>query len=205
MQDAPVFSQPVDETTIQTAKAALESRGFTVTVVDNLENAREEVIGLVPKGSRVFTSTSVTLEKTGLADILNSEEYISQRNTFIALHGQEDKKFEMRQAGAASDITVGSVHAVTETGEVLIASATGSQMPNYTYGAGHVIWVVGAQKIVKNTDEGRRRIEEYVFPLEDVRAQKAYGVGSSINQLLFYLKDPMHRVTVIFVREAVGY
>ncbi len=88
----------------------------------------------------------------------------------------------------------------------MIASASGSQLPAYAYGAGQVIWVVGAQKIVQDLDDGFRRIYDYVLPLEDARARKAYGVGSGVNKLLIINqeKDPS-RLKLILVRQKLGF
>lgn len=88
---------------------------------------------------------------------------------------------------------------------MLIASASGSQLPNYVYGASNFIWVVGSQKIVKDLNEGLERIETHSFPLEDQRAQKAYGIHSSINKILIYRKEPAGRGTIILIKEAVGF
>jgi hypothetical protein len=112
---------------------------------------------------------------------------------------------EMKRIGSASDYAVGSVHAVTQDGQVIIASATGSQFPNYAYGASHVIWVVGSQKIVKDLAKGIERIEDYTFHLEDERALQAYGSNSSINKLLIYRKEPAGHVTIILVKEPIGF
>ena len=113
----------------------------------------------------------------------------------------------MQQLGAAPDWAVGSVHALTQEGEALIASATGSQLPAYAYGASHVIWVVGTQKIVGNLEEGMRRIHEYTLPLESERARKAYGVpGSAVNKMLIVRGEVnKERITVIMVREKLGF
>lgn len=199
------FSKAVSDSEIESSKKALEAKGFTVKVVDDLEQAKTTVLDTIPSGAEVFTSTSRTLDAAGLTDELNSDKYDSVRNKFMKLYGREDKQIEMRRIGSGSAYTAGSVHAVTQDGDVVIASASGSQIPNYAYGAGHVIWVVGAQKIVKDLDQAFERIEKYVFPLEDERAKKAYGSGSSINKVLLYRKDPTHRVTIVLVKEPVGF
>lgn len=101
---------------------------------------------------------------------------------------------------------MGSVHAVTQDGHILIASNSGSQLPAYAYSAAHVIWVVGTQKIVKNIEEGMKRIYEYCLPLEDARAQKAYGVGSAVNKLLIVNVEKVPgRITIILVKEKLGF
>ena len=124
---------------------------------------------------------------------------------FAPLSGDPDKQNEMKRIGSASDYAIGSVHAVTRDGQVLIASASGSQIPNYAYGARNFIWAIGSQKLVKDLKEGLERIENYAYRLEDERAQKAYGMHSSINKILIYRKETQGRGSVIIVREPVGF
>ena len=199
------YAQIVSDESIEATKQALETRGFTVDIVTDLLAAKTKVTEIIPEGSDIFTATSVTLDKAGLTEELNSDKYISVRNKFMPLYGQPDKALEMRSIGSVSDYAVGSVQAVTEDGQVLAASATGSQLPNYVYGANHVIWVVGAQKIVKDLAEAMDRLETHVFPLEDERAQAAYGVNSVISKILIYRQDPQKRVHLIIVKEAAGF
>jgi len=114
---------------------------------------------------------------------------------------------QMQQLGSAPEWTLGSVHAVTENGEVVIVSNTGSQLPAYAYGSSHVIWVVGTQKIVKNLDQAMERVSEHVLPLESVRVQKAYGMpNSNVSKVLIVNNEiAPGRTTIIFVREVLGY
>jgi hypothetical protein len=199
------FSQPSSDERIEKVKKLLESNGFKVHVVDDLKELSNAITAQIPKGSEVYTATSVTLDKAKLTEKLNSDDYVSVRNQFMTLYGQHEKELEMKRIGSASDYAVGSVHAVTEEGHVVLASASGSQIPNYAYGAKNFIWAVGSQKIVKNLDEAIERIENYSFHLEDERAQKAYGTNSSINKILIYRKEPMKRGTIYIIREAVGF
>ena len=199
------FAKVASNESTETAKAALEANGFKVKVVENLAEAKAEVKAIIPAKAEVFTATSATLDKAGLTEELNSDKYTSVRNKFMALYGDVSKALEMRRIGSASDYTVGSVHAITEDGQVVVASASGSQMPNYVYGASNVIWLVGTQKIVSDLTEALDRIENYTFHLEDTRALKAYGMNSSLNKLLIYRKETGGRVTIILVKEAVGF
>lgn len=200
------YSQVASPDAIKRAQTALEANGFMVERAESLQKAHDRVLAMIPKDSEVFTGTSVTLEKAGLAQELNeSGNYVSVRHLFKPLAGQEDKAVEMRRIGSGADYALGSVHAVTEDGQVVIASASGSQLPSFVYGASHVIWLVGTQKIVTDLNEAFDRLENYTFPLEDKRALKAYGGHSSINKILIYRKESRSRVTVIFVDEAVGF
>lgn len=200
------FSLAVTETELREAKTALQENGFNVVIVDGLEEAKKTVERLIPEQSEVFTATSVTLKESGLEQSLNNPDlYVSVRDKYMAHYGNPEKAVEMRRIGSASDYAVGSVHALTQEGHVVIASASGSQLPNYVYGASNVIWVVGAQKIVSDLDEAFDRIENHTLPLEDKRALAAYGVNSSINKVLIYRKEQNKRVTIVLVKEPVGF
>jgi hypothetical protein len=113
---------------------------------------------------------------------------------------------EIRKLGAAPDYAAGSVHAVTEDGHVLIASNTGSQLGPYVTGAGKVIWVVGSQKIVKDMDEGMRRIREYCYPREEQHLQQLYKMSTAVNKILIVNRELRPgRTTMIIVKEVLGY
>jgi len=199
------YGEKANEESIEKTKLALEANGFNVVVVDKPSDAKTTVLGMVERGSEVFTATSVTLTESGLADELNGDKYVSVRNKFMALYGQQDKAKEMRQIGSVSDVALGSVHAITEEGQILVASATGSQLPNYVYGATKVIWVVGSQKIVSDMNHAFERLETHTFKLEDARALVAYGKNSSINDVFIMRKDPSNRVNIVIIREAIGF
>jgi L-lactate utilization protein LutC len=195
---------PTEEIIGKTAHA-LQENGFTVEVVSTGIEAKEKVLSLIPKNSEVFTATSVTLQTTEIDKAINeSHDYQAVRDK---LFSESVDKREKKRLGAAPEYVIGSIHALTTDGKVLIASNTGSQLPSYVYGADHVIWVVGAQKIVKNLDEGFQRIYDYVLPLESERAHKAYGVaGSFVSKLLIINKEVApKRITIIIVKEKLGF
>lgn len=194
---------PVIEKTVK----ALKLNNIDTSVVKNKEEAKKKVLELIPQGSEVMTMTSETLNSLGiLSEINDSGKYNSIRNMLNSLD-RTTQSLEMQKLGAAPQYTIGSVHAVTEDGKVIIASNTGSQLAAYVYGSEHVIWVVGAQKIVKDIDEGIKRIYEHTLPLESERVKKAYGMPhSAINKLLIVNKEVKpNRVTMIIVEEVLGF
>lgn len=195
-----------DDDTIEKTASALKENGFDVFVVQNHDEAKSKILELIPEGSKVMTMTSMTLEAMGLPKHFNeSGKYDSVRKNFASMDRQKDAA-EMRRLGAAPDYAIGSVQAVTQDGRVLIASATGSQLPAYAYAAGKVVWVVGAQKIVRNTEEGLKRIYEESLPLEDQRALKAYGAHSSVNKVLIVNKEAgKGRVSIVIIKEKLGF
>src|SRR5207237_1411422 len=129
-------------------------------IVPNRDAAREQVLALLPPGAEIFTAASRTLEEIGLTSEINqSGRYEAVRTQFAALdRTNPTHRREIRKLGSSPDYVVGSVHAVTEQGQVMIASYGGSQLASYVHGAGNVIWVVGSQKLVSSLDEGMRRI-----------------------------------------------
>ena len=185
---------------------ALEHNGITAMAVDSGEDARTAVLSLLPVGAEVFNNTSRTLELVGLAeDIERSGLYQPLRPRLYQMD-REMQEREMRQLSAAPDWVVGSAHTVTRDGSLVIASASGSQLGPIVSGAGHVILVVGAQKIVPDLNAALRRIYEYCFPLEDARARQAYGVPSGVNNLLIINTAIVSgRITAIMVNEVLGF
>ena len=112
----------------------------------------------------------------------------------------------MRKLGASPDVLVGSVHAITEKGEIMIASAVGSQLGPAASGAGTVIWVVGTHKLVRTLEDGFRRIREHSLPLESERTQQVYGQASAINKLLIVNGEAYPgRITIVLVKQQLGF
>lgn len=193
---------------IQKTIEALKANGINAMVVENGQEAKEKVLGLIPQGAEVMNMTSITLDTIGIAKEINeSGKYNSARNKLSKMD-REAQGLEMQRIGAVMEYAVGSIHAVTEDGKVIIASNSGSQLPAYVYGASHVIWVVGTQKITKNVEEGTKRIYEYVLPLESKRANKAYNIttGSNVSKLLIINRENIEgRMTLILVKEKLGF
>lgn len=192
-----------DEQVARAAKA-LEANNIHTIVVDTGEQAKAALWKLIPEGAEVFTATSRTLDTLDVPQEVN-QRYDSVRAK-LAKMNRETQNREMIKLGAVPQYIVGSVHAVTEDGKVVVASNTGSQLAPYAASAEHVIWVVGTQKIVPNLDEGLKRVREYTYPLEDERALQAYGMNSFISKWLIVNREVMPgRTSMILVKEKLGF
>jgi hypothetical protein len=202
------YSKLASDEIINQTKSALEKNGYKVIIAENGDEAKTKVLELVPKGAEVFALSSVTLQSTGITkEIDESGNYKSVRAELNKLDRNTQAK-QMRILGAAPDFALGSVHAITQDGKVLIASNTGSQLPADVYGAGQVIWVVGTQKIVPDEVEAKKRIYDYVLPLEGERINKLYNVtsGSFVSTILtFYRAFSPDRITIILVKKVLGF
>jgi hypothetical protein len=200
------FGTVADESRVSRTAAALEANGIRVLRAANPAEAKRIVLDLIPAGSQVHSGASQSLEVSGIIDeIEGSSGYEALRPRVWSLD-RDTQADEIRRLSAAPDVMLGSVHAVTESGALLAASMSGSQLGPYAAGAGRVILVVGTQKIVSDLDEGLRRIDEYSFPLEDARAQAAYGIRSGVNKVLIINREIVpERFTVVLVDEALGF
>jgi hypothetical protein len=201
---------PASKQSIERTLKALNANGIQAVPAANAAEARQKVLAMLPAGAEVFTMASVTLDAVGLAKEVNEPgRFDSIRNRLSTMNPNTQER-EMRKLCAAPDFAIGSVHAVTEDGNLLIASNTGSQLPAYAYAAGKVIWVVGAQKVVKDLEEGMRRLREHVLGLETARARKAYGLPEDWNSfyskvLMFRREINPGRTHLILVNEALGF
>jgi acyl-CoA hydrolase len=199
------FSTVPDEHTLQATVVALEEHGFSVEVVDDLETARDAVLARIPHGSSVMTNTSVTLADSGIADVINNGgPYESARNRMFALDFETQAQ-QMKAVGGQPDYALGSVHAITRDGTLVIASASGSQLASYAWGAANVIFVVGAQKLVPTAEAARERIYQHSLVLEDARAIAAYGQHSQVGKLLEIHQELPGRIHIVLIRQAVGF
>ena len=200
------FTDPAPAGGLERAAAALTANNFNVEILDDAAAARTRIKGLIPEGASVFTGASETLRLSGI------EEDISKSGRYDDIRSRGQTMDRATQLGeiwrlmSAPDVIVGSVAAVTETGSLVIASASGSQLPGYAGGSLRAIWVVGAQKVVPDLATALRRIEDHCFPLENDRAMKVYGGPSAINRVLILNAEPHPgRGTVLLLREAIGF
>jgi LUD domain len=199
------FERPADRPHLERTAAALGARGFNAQVADSAEHARQLVLEAIPEGAEVHLALSETLRELGVAsEIDESGRYDSVRSRLNALDRQTQSR-EMRKLGAAPDYIVGSAHAVTDDGEIIVGSGSGSQLGAYAYAGGNVILVIGHQKLVRDLDEGLRRVREYSLPREYARMQAAGFPGSLLAKTLIIHHEPSGRINVILVPKTLGF
>lgn len=198
------FSKLASDVQIEKTSAALRARGINVIIAQNSAEAKAAVLGLLPKDQEIFTGSSATVDALGI-----SAEVDANYNSLRVKMSKMDyatQGGEMMKMGATPAVMIGSVHAVTEEGSIVVASATGSQLAGYASGAAQVIWVIGSQKIVPTLEKAMQRVEEYSLALEDERALNVYGVNSGINKMLIIHRETNpNRTTLVIVKENLGF
>jgi hypothetical protein len=199
------FSAPAPEAIIQQVATSIRANNIDVRVVDTGEQARDLVLELVPEGAEVHSGKSKTLQDLGLFQhLFESGRYDSVRGRYMKLDRQTQSR-EIRKLMAAPDYMLGSVQAVTQSGDLVVASASSSQLGPYASGAGRLILVVGSQKIVRDLEEAMHRIEQKVFPYEEAIVRERMNIGTFIGKLLIIRREWIDgRITVVLVREPVG-
>lgn len=195
--------------TVQKTINALGEHGINAIVVNNHTEALEKVKSLIPKGASVMNGSSRTLEEIGFVDYLKSENH-GWKNLHEEILAEKDpaKQAILRRQTVLADYYLGSVHAVAETGQLVIASNSGSQLPHIVFTSPNLIFVVGTQKIAKNLDAALARVREHTLPLEDKRMKDAGMGGSAISKLLIFEREPVfmgRSVQVIFINEKLGF
>ena len=201
-----LFTDPAPAQRLEQAATALAAKNFAVEILDDAAAARTRIKDLIPEGASVFTGASETLRLSGIEeDINNSGRYDALRSRGATMD-RATQMDEIRRLLASPDVIVGSVAAVTETGSLVVASASGSQLTGYAGGSARAIWVVGAQKVVPDLSTALRRVEDHCLPLENDRAMRVYGQPSAVNRLLILNAEPHPgRGIVLLLREAIGF
>lgn len=190
---------------------AVNERGIKAQFVESKEKALELVVNMIPAGASVMTGASITLQQIGFEDLLISGKH-SWNNLKDKLLTEKDPASQviLRKQSTMADYFLGSVHAIAQTGEIVFASATGSQLPAYAFSSSNIIWIAGTQKITSSLEDGIKRVREYIIPLEDRHMKQLYGPqsGTMIGKLLIFERESpfLHRnLNLILVREVLGF
>lgn len=187
---------------------ALMARNITPVVVNTKEEALKEIKKLIPAGASVMNGSSMTLQEIGFVDYLKGNTH-GWDNVYENILNEKDpaKKSRLRKESVLADYFLGSVHAITEAGQVVVASASGSQIPSYAFTSDNVIWVAGAHKIVPTLDAAFARIRDLVVPLEDAHMKSAGHPGTVLARTLIFEREimPYRKITMILVKEKLGF
>lgn len=198
------FARPADHEAISRAAKGLAERNYTSHIVDTVADARALVRDLLPRDKAIFTAASESVRLSGLgADIDEGDEFVSVRAKLAGLD-PADIRAQITM-GATPEVILGSVHAVTEDGVLVVTSFSGSQLGPYSAGAEQVVYLVGGQKVVPDLDTAFRRVRTHSLPI--VRnAMRAQGQDSFMGKTLILEREFLAgRATVVLIKEAVGF
>jgi L-lactate utilization protein LutB len=192
---------------IEETISSLKNRGFRVFLVENKEEALEKIKELIPKGAEIMYGSSTTLEEIGFFSFLQSKKTLwKDLSEEIKKENDQTKRQDLRRKAVVSDYFLGSVNAISKNGELVACDASGSRVGAYLFAAKNLILVSGIQKITPNLESAIKRVREYVFPLENERAKKIYGMSSATAKWVIIEKEFIpNRITIILVKEKLGF
>lgn len=200
----PSFATPASRERLERAAAALNANNIQASIVADAGAARAAVMALLPQGAEVHVALSETMRELGITQAVEEGDYRAIRPQLKKLDRKTQRR-EMAKLATAPDYMLGSVHAVTEDGQLVIGSGTGSQLAPYANGAGTLILVAGAQKVVRDLDEGLKRLLEYGYPMEDARMKAAGFPGTKLAKTLIISWDSPGRTHLFLLEEPIGF
>lgn len=203
------YTTLADKTSLDKTILSLSGKGYKVFNTQSSIEALEKIKEIIPEGSVLMNGSSTTLNQIGFTDFLKDNNH-KWNNLHSAIVSEIDpaEQGKLRKKATLSDYYIGSVHAITEEGEMIIASNTGSQLPNIVFSSTNLVFVIGTQKIVKNLAEAMERLENHVKALEDERSKVAYGVPTSVNKIVIFKGENPYMgrtVNIILVNELLGF
>jgi uncharacterized protein (DUF1697 family) len=203
------YSTLATRETVDATIKNLKEKNIEGIFVETKADALAKIKEIIPQGASVMNGASRTLDEIGFVEYFKSGTH-GWNNLHAAIVAEENpvKQAELRKHAVLSDFYLGSVHALAQTGELVIASNTGSQLPHIVYTSPNLIFVVSTQKITATLDEARSRLAEHVVPLEDARLMAAHNAHTHLSkELIFHWENPMmgRKVHVILVNEKLGF
>ena len=189
--------------------AALQANGIEPIIVATGAEALAKIKELIPVGASVNNGASKTLEQIGYIDYLKEGKH-GWNNLKAAIVAETDKvkQAALRKQASLSDYYLGSVHGLSETGEFVIASNMGSQLPNIVFTSPNPIFVVSTKKIVPTLSDAMERLEKIVVPLEDARIMAQNKVHVMLAKIVIFKKENPRigrKVRMILVNEDLGF
>jgi len=203
------YNQLANKESLDKTIKALQEKGYNVLVTENGADALFKIKELIPQGASVMNGSSKTLEEVGFIDYLKTDAtgWINLHEK-ILMEKDPAKQKIARQEALTSDFYLGSVHALTEDGQMVIGSNSGSQLPHLVFSSPNLILVIGTQKIVPNFDDAMKRLESYVVPLEDAHMMSLYKIGTELNKVVIFKSENQRsgrKINIILVNEVLGF
>jgi hypothetical protein len=199
------WTKLADEITVRKVADALSKRGIRVRIAENKREVMEQVMNLIPRHAELTTANSITLDQIGMNDAIMNGEFVSLKE-MLDVEGSAYVRNDAWRKAVTPQYGVGSVHAITENGEMVVASSSGSQLSFYAYTAEKLVLVVGTQKIVKDLNQAIDRVYQFALPLVTEQEARMGVVGTDVNKILIVEKEHiLDRTTVVLVKERLGF
>lgn len=152
---------------IQLSKV-LKARGFQVAVCENKEQAVDKVRELIEGTDSIQSigfGNSATARSMGLPELALSYT----ENVYIHAPGTSETTDKM---ALTADIYFTSANAVSLSGNIINIDATGNRTAAACYGPGHVVYVIGKNKITNTLEDAMARAKNTAVTLAKMYNRK---------------------------------
>ena len=185
---------------------ALEANNMEAMVVSSGAEALAKLKELLPEGAEIYNNTSETLDAIGFTEFVHGNPSFRNLHDDMLAESDPVKQRDIRRRATLADYFIGSVQSIAETGEVVVASGSGSQIAAYVFSASHVIWVAGTQKICPSLDHAVARARGYTVDRHDVWLVEQGRNPSTVGKLLISEREAVAgRTTVVLIKESLGW
>ena len=136
-------------------------RNMQAVYCETAEEAKQTVLSMIPEGSTVTNGGSVTLDETGILEVLKGSAY-----KYIARSTSADPKEQQAQFALQTqcDYFLMSTNAFTADGELVNIDGRANRLAMLLYGPSNVIIVAGMNKFAKTREEALDRVHNMASP-----------------------------------------
>ena len=130
--------------------------------VENRDQAREEILKLVPASASVGSGGSMTIREIGVLGELERRGHTTFDHWKPGL--SQEEMMSIRRSQLTCGVFLTSANALTLGGELVSTDGFGNRVCAMTFGPGKVIIAVGVNKIVGDLEAALRRVKEVAAP-----------------------------------------
>jgi L-lactate utilization protein LutB len=158
---------------IKTTIKALNNNNMPTKFVETCDEAKELVMSMISEDDVIGAGGSMTLDQCKIRDELREKKY-----DFLDWFLPElpmDKKKKALQKTLGCDVFLTSTNALTMDGKLYNVDGRGNRVAAMVYGPKKVIILTGKNKIVKNLQEAKERMETVAAPLNAKKLNRNTG------------------------------
>lgn len=143
---------------------ALRDNNMYCECVDSTEEALEIIESFLDEDDTVAVGGSMTLDDMGVLDMLRDGRY-----NFLDRYEEGADVQKIFRDSFSADVYLTSSNAITENGELYNVDGNGNRVAALIFGPKSVIVVAGYNKIVKDIEAAKVRVQEIAAPANATR------------------------------------
>lgn len=142
-------------------------RNIEVTFFENLQEAKQRILELIPQSASVGIGHSATLQAMGIVEALDKRGNAVFDKTKA---GTKEEVKAIKKRSLLTDWYISGSNAISAEGHIVNIDHSGNRVAALTYGPDHIIIVVGVNKLTDNLAEAIERAKNTASPRNAKRA-----------------------------------